>query len=84
MKPFNKKIVLENGAEFYGYGFGADKEAVNEIVFNTSMVGYQEIMSDPSYTDQMIFPPISATLKRFRKCWMNTPFPRFPAWIQEK
>lgn len=54
MKPFNKKIVLENGAEFYGYGFGADKEAVNEIVFNTSMVGYQEIMSDPSYTDQMV------------------------------
>ena len=54
MKPFNKKIVLENGAEFYGYGFGADKEAVNEIVFNTSMVGYQEIMSVPSYTDQMV------------------------------
>ena len=54
MKPFNKKIVLENGQEFYGYGFGADKEAVNEIVFNTSMVGYQEIISDPSYTDQMV------------------------------
>ena len=50
MKPYNKKIVLE----FYGYGFGADKEAVNELVFNTSMVGYQEIMSDPSYTDQMV------------------------------
>lgn len=54
MKPYNKKIVLENGQEFYGYGFGADKEAVNEIVFNTSMVGYQEILSDPSYTDQMV------------------------------
>lgn len=54
MKPFNKKIVLENGMEFYGWGFGADKEAVNEIVFNTSMVGYQEIISDPSYTDQMV------------------------------
>lgn len=54
MKPYNKKIVLENGSEFYGYGFGADKEAVNELVFNTSMVGYQEIMSDPSYTDQMV------------------------------
>ena len=54
MKPYNKKIVLENGSEFYGYGFGADKEAINEIVFNTSMVGYQEIMSDPSYTDQMV------------------------------
>ncbi len=54
MKPFTKKIVLENGREFYGYGFGADREAVNEIVFNTSMVGYQEIISDPSYTGQMV------------------------------
>ena len=54
MKPYTKKIVLENGQEFYGYGFGADREAVNEIVFNTSMVGYQEILSDPSYTDQMV------------------------------
>lgn len=54
MKAFDKKIVLENGQEFYGYGFGADVEAINEIVFNTSMVGYQEIISDPSYTDQMV------------------------------
>jgi carbamoyl-phosphate synthase small subunit len=54
MKPYNKKIILENGKEFYGYGFGANKTAINEIVFNTSMVGYQEIISDPSYTDQMV------------------------------
>ena len=54
MKPYDKKIVLENGKEFYGYGFGANKTAINEIVFNTSMVGYQEIISDPSYTDQMV------------------------------
>ena len=54
MKAFTKKIVLENGREFYGFGFGSDREAINEIVFNTSMVGYQEIMSDPSYTDQMV------------------------------
>ncbi len=54
MKPYTKKIVLENGREFYGYGFGVDREAINEIVFNTSMVGYQEIISDPSYTDQMV------------------------------
>lgn len=51
---YTKKIVLENGREFYGWGFGADKEAINEIVFNTSMVGYQEIVSDPSYTGQMV------------------------------
>ena len=54
MKPYDKKIILENGMEFYGYGFGSNKQAVNEIVFNTSMVGYQEIISDPSYTDQMV------------------------------
>ena len=46
--------MLENGKEFYGYGFGADVTAINELVFNTSMVGYQEIISDPSYTDQMV------------------------------
>ncbi len=54
MKEYNKKIVLEDGEEYYGYGFGADKEVVCEIVFNTSMVGYQEIVSDPSYTYQMV------------------------------
>jgi len=54
MKPYTKKIVLENGEEFYGYGFGADRETVCEIVFNTSMVGYQEILSDPSYTEQAV------------------------------
>jgi len=54
MKEYNKKIVLEDGLEFLGYGFGSDKEAICEIVFNTSMVGYQEIVSDPSYTYQMV------------------------------
>ena len=54
MKEFNKKIVLEDGEEYYGYGFGADKEAICEIVFNTSMVGYQEIVSDLSYANQMV------------------------------
>lgn len=53
-KEFDRKIVLEDGRAFLGYGFGADTEAVNELVFNTSMVGYQEIISDPSYTDQMV------------------------------
>lgn len=54
MKPFTKKLVLENGKEFPGYGFGANRNAVCEIVFNTSMVGYQEIVSDPTYTDQIV------------------------------
>lgn len=54
VKDFNKKIIFEDGQEYYGYGFGADKSSVLEIVFNTSMVGYQEIMSDPSYTYQAV------------------------------
>ena len=54
MKPYDKQLVLENGKQVFGYGFGADKSAINEIVFNTSLVGYQEIVSDPSYTDQMV------------------------------
>ena len=54
MKEFNKKIVLEDGDEYLGYGFGANVESICEIVFNTSMVGYQEIVSDPSYTYQMV------------------------------
>ena len=50
-----RKIVMQNGQEFYGEGFGATNiTAVNEIVFNTSMVGYQEVISDPSYTGQMV------------------------------
>ncbi len=51
---YDKKIILEDGAEFYGFGFGANQERVAEVVFNTSMVGYQEILSDPSYTGQAV------------------------------
>ena len=54
MENYNKKIVLEDGEEYLGYGFGANAEIISEIVFNTSMVGYQEIVSDPSYTYQMV------------------------------
>ena len=54
MEKPNRKIILEDGEEYVGYGFGANKEAICEIVFNTSMVGYQEIVSDPSYTYQMV------------------------------
>ena len=54
IKEFDKKLILEDGREYLGYGFGADRQCVLEIVFNTSMVGYQEILSDPSYTDQAV------------------------------
>ena len=51
---FDRKLILEDGSEFYGMGFGEKKDTVCEIVFNTSMAGYQEILSDPSYTDQAV------------------------------
>ena len=50
----NRKLILEDGSVYEGYGFGDDSERVLELVFNTSMVGYQEIISDPSYTCQAV------------------------------
>lgn len=54
VREHDRKIVLEDGSVYTGYGFGANCDKVNELVFNTSMVGYQEIISDPSYTYQMV------------------------------
>lgn len=54
IKEFDRKLILEDGTEVMGYSFGADCNKVCEIVFNTSMVGYQEILSDPSYTYQAV------------------------------
>jgi len=50
----SKKLVLENGMEFHGICFGAHRNCVAEIVFNTSVVGYQEIMTDPAYAGQIV------------------------------
>ena len=47
-------IVLSDGSIFWGKGLGAQKDAVGEICFNTSITGYQEIMTDPSYAGQII------------------------------
>ncbi len=57
-------LVLANGEVFYGQGCGASGAAVGEVCFNTAMTGYQEILTDPSYTDQIIcftFPHIGNT-----------------------
>ncbi len=48
------KLILENGMIFEGESIGADGTSYGEIVFNTSMVGYQEILTDPSYAGQTI------------------------------
>ncbi len=48
-------LVLENGSVFSGKGLDMIKEAICEIVFNTSMTGYLEIFTDPSYAGQGVF-----------------------------
>ncbi|NTV47804.1 MAG: glutamine-hydrolyzing carbamoyl-phosphate synthase small subunit, partial [Chlorobiales bacterium] len=48
------KLVLENGVVFEGTAFGHVGETTGEVVFNTSHTGYQEILTDPSYTGQMV------------------------------
>jgi carbamoyl-phosphate synthase small subunit len=47
-------LVLEDGTVFKGTAIGAQGTAVGEVVFNTSMTGYQEILTDPSYAEQII------------------------------
>jgi carbamoyl-phosphate synthase small subunit len=47
-------LVLEDGSSFMGYGFGASKKVSGEIVFSTSMVGYPESLTDPSYKGQIL------------------------------
>jgi carbamoyl-phosphate synthase small subunit len=48
------KLVLENGTVFTGESFGAEGEVTGEVVFNTSLTGYQEILTDPSYCGQIV------------------------------
>src|SRR6266516_4224543 len=47
-------LLLEDGRVFRGSGHGFEGEAVGEVVFNTSMTGYQEILTDPSYAGQIV------------------------------
>ena len=48
------KLALEDGTVFTGKGFGAQVESTGEVVFNTSMTGYQEVITDPSYKGQIV------------------------------
>jgi carbamoyl-phosphate synthase small subunit len=55
MQPMQPaKLVLADGTVFIGHSFGADGEVEGEVVFNTSMTGYQEILTDPSYRGQIV------------------------------
>src|ERR1700687_1068729 len=50
----NAALVLADGTVFWGQGIGARGQAVGEVCFNTSITGYQEILTDPSYAGQII------------------------------
>jgi len=47
-------VALEDGTVYEGEGFGASGEAAGEVVFNTGMTGYQEVLTDPSYSSQIV------------------------------
>ena len=50
------RLVLADGTTYEGTGFGAETDSFGEVVFNTSMTGYQEILTDPSYAGQIVVP----------------------------
>jgi len=52
--PIPALLALEDGSLFHGHAAGASGETVGEVVFNTAMTGYQEILTDPSYARQMV------------------------------
>ena len=54
MERVPAKIALEDGTVLTGESVGAEGESVGEVVFNTSLTGYQEIFTDPSYNGQMV------------------------------
>jgi carbamoyl-phosphate synthase small subunit len=54
LKKRQATLLLEDGRVFRGNGHGFQGEAVGEVVFNTSMTGYQEILTDPSYAGQIV------------------------------
>jgi carbamoyl-phosphate synthase small subunit len=49
-------LALQDGTVYEGYSFGAETDSYGEVVFNTSMIGYQEILTDPSYAGQIVLP----------------------------
>ena len=49
-------LVLADGSIYEGMTFGLETDACGEVVFNTSIVGYQEMLTDPSYSGQIVIP----------------------------
>ncbi|MCX7512414.1 glutamine-hydrolyzing carbamoyl-phosphate synthase small subunit [Frateuria sp. STR12] len=62
--PIPALLALEDGSVFHGHAVGATGETVGEVVFNTAMTGYQEILTDPSYARQIVtltYPHVGST-----------------------
>ena len=86
-------LIIENGMVFWGVGLGAKTSKIGELCFNTSQSGYQEILTDPSYSNQIItftFPHIgivgtndldSESKKIYASgCILNQPINHFSSW----
>ena len=61
-------LILEDGTVFEGTSIGSSREVISEIVFNTSMTGYLEVLTDPSYAGQavvMTYPILSENYPEF-------------------
>ena len=67
-------LVLEDGAVYPGYSFGAAGERIGEVVFNTSLTGYQEILTDPSYKGQIVV-MTSVMMGNYGNCIRHIRFP---------
>ena len=69
MQKMKATLILENGMTFAGRSIGSGEERICEMVFNTSMTGYQEILTDPSYAGQgvvMSYPSLAITASTTR------------------
>ena len=54
LRPISAALVFDDGEILWGYGLGVIKSVIAELCFNTSQTGYQETLTDPSYTKQII------------------------------
>lgn len=78
-KDITAVLVLADGSIFWGYGIGTAKDIVGEVCFNTSITGYQEILTDPSYAGQIItftFPHIGNVGTNMQDMESNAPAAR--------
>ncbi len=96
LRPPSAALILETGETFWGYGMGPLKANIGELCFNTSQTGYQEALTDPSYTKQIItftFPHIgivgtnnidNESKKIYASgCVINQPVPFYSNWRAE-